>query len=68
VFVIYWAKVIGRLLLGKDRLFYHYRKIKRLIVSGYGWWGYQLVFIERRKTPCRLSDFYNLNLEKWGDI
>jgi len=22
----------------------------------------------KRKTPCRLSDFYNLNLGKWGDI
>nr|DAX69140.1 MAG TPA: hypothetical protein [Caudoviricetes sp.] len=43
----YWAKVIGRVLLGKDRLFYHYRKIKRLIVSRYEWRGYQLVFIER---------------------
>nr|DAR05749.1 MAG TPA: hypothetical protein [Caudoviricetes sp.] len=29
----YWAKVIGRVLLGKDRLFYHYKSVKYLILN-----------------------------------
>nr|DAR45390.1 MAG TPA: hypothetical protein [Caudoviricetes sp.]DAS68767.1 MAG TPA: hypothetical protein [Caudoviricetes sp.]DAX60594.1 MAG TPA: hypothetical protein [Caudoviricetes sp.] len=30
---IYWAKVIGRDILGKDRLFYHYKSVKYLILN-----------------------------------